>query len=109
MEEFLQSCKEYWTTYLFGLVATVLTCRLYSFRKRLATQRKKQCALEVGLQALLRDRIIQAYEHYHGLGYITFHGLESVNLMWASYDDLDGNGSVEDIVLKMRAMDIHME
>ena len=109
MDEVLQSCKEYWTTYFFGLVAMVLTGRLYSFRKKLTTQKKKQCALEVGLQALLRDRIIQAYEHYHELGYITFHGLESVNLMWASYDDLDGNGGVEDIVLKMRAMDIRME
>jgi hypothetical protein len=109
MDEFLQSLKSYWTTYAFGLVSIALTGRLYAFRKKLAMQRKKQCALEIGLQALLRDRIIQAYEHYHGLGYITFHGLESVNSMWASYDGLDGNGSVTDIVTKMRAMDIHMD
>lgn len=109
MQEFLDSCKEYWTTYFLGLVSTILASRLYIFRKKLAMQRKKQCALEEGMQALLRDRIIQAYEHYQTLGYVTFHGLEAVNAMFASYDGLDGNGSIPSLMEKLRAMDIHME
>ena len=110
MQEFLDTCKEYWTTYIFGLVSVALTARLYAIRKRQENQRKRQCALEAGMQALLQDRIIQAYDIYHEKKYITYRGLESVNTMWKSFSSLVAdNPDVEGLVKTMRAMEVRMD
>ena len=50
--------------------------------RRLAEQRQKENAVGLGVQALLRDRIIQAYNHYTEKGCCPIYGLENVEEMY---------------------------
>ena len=109
MNEFLESCKDYWTNWFFGIVATILAARLYSFRKKQEAQRMKQCALEAGMQALLKDRLIQAYEHYAiEKKCITLNGLGAVNDMFDSYEKFSDDETTRSLVEKMRLLQTTM-
>lgn len=67
---------------------------------------RRQLAIEQGLRALLRDRIVQGYYHYTERGWITLHGLESINLMYAEYHNLGGNGTVTKLVEDIRKLEV---
>lgn len=90
---------KYWVTWLCGLIAAGL---LAAVRK--LWQRQK--AVERGIQALLRDRLVQAYYHYQEQGYTTLHGLENINAMYEQYHALGGNGTVTKLVNAMRELDV---
>lgn len=80
-------------------------------RHRLPLQKYKQAdarqkAVELGVQALLRDRIVQSYYHYEERGWITLHGLENVNAMYKEYHALGGNGTVTSLVNSIRELDV---
>lgn len=62
----------------------------------------RQEAVEKGIQALLRDRIVGAYYHYAETQCITLHGLESVEKMYTEYHNLGGNGTVTKLMEDMR-------
>jgi len=66
----------------------------------------RQKAVELGVQALLRDRIVQSYYHYEERGWITLHGLENVNAMYKEYHALGGNGTVTSLVNSIRELDV---
>ncbi|BAK99051.1 hypothetical protein OBV_18530 [Oscillibacter valericigenes Sjm18-20] len=67
---------------------------------------RKQCATELGIQALLRDRILRAYYHYQERGTITLHGLDNVNKLYEQYHNLGGNGTVTKLVNDLREMEV---
>ena len=58
------------------------------------TRRPSAKAIELGIQALLRDRVVQAYYHYTERGWITLRGLEAAEKMYTEYHNLGGNGTV---------------
>ena len=92
------------------IISTLLTVVLvpvcgYLWKKYKASE-KRQTALELGVQALLRDRIIQAYYHYEERGWITLHGLENVNALYEQYHALGGNGTVTTLVSSLRELDV---
>lgn len=59
---------------------------------------KNQSAVQAGVQALLRDRIIQAHNHYVDKGYIPVYGMDNVMKLYGAYHELGGNGSVTKLV-----------
>lgn len=63
-----------------------------------AKQKARMHAVEKGVQSLLRDRIIQAYNHYVEKGYIPIYGMENVLNMYEAYHGLDGNGTITELV-----------
>ena len=63
-------------------------------------------AAERGIQALLRDRIVQAYYHYADRGWITLHGLENVEALYREYHALGGNGTVTKLVEDLRDLEV---
>lgn len=63
-------------------------------------------ALKLGMQAMMRDRIVQAYYHYHDRGWITLHGLENVEKLYAEYHKLGGNGTVTKLVEDLRELPV---
>lgn len=64
-------------------------------------------AVMMGVQALLRDRIIQAYNHYADKGYCPIYGKENVRRMYEAYHALGGN----DVATKLKEelMDMRTE
>lgn len=63
-------------------------------------------ALKMGMQAMMRDRIVQAYYHYSDRGWITLHGLENAEKLYAEYHRLGGNGTVTKLVEDLRELPV---
>lgn len=93
---------QYWLTWAFGLLSAGLALLWKSFMN----QRKRQKALEDGVRALLRDRIIQACDYYNSKQKISIHGLENLENMFAAYSGLDGNGTAAKMVEETRELPI---
>ncbi len=90
---------QYWALWFCGLVAGGMVAGWRKLSSR-------QTAIELGVQALLRDRIVQAYYHYAERDWITLHGLESVEAMYREYHALGGNGTVTKLVEDIRKMEV---
>lgn len=89
----------YWVELLFsGSVSVLMACV-----KGLHLQYK---SLKLGVQAMLRDRIITSYYHYKARNSITLHGLENINRMYEQYKNLGGNGTVTILVDFLRTLEV---
>ncbi len=85
---------KYWIEVLFGLIVTALTATV----KHLWSQNKRRCteqeAVKMGIQALLRDRIIEQYNKYMDKDYIPIYAMDNVKAMYKEYHALGGNGTI---------------
>ncbi len=59
---------------------------------RLKNQESRQKAVELGVQALLRDRMLHNYNKYTELGYAPIFAKENFENMYQQYHGLGGNG-----------------
>ena len=94
MQEFI---IKYWLEVAFGSAITILGIAYRKLKKRLI----RQAAIEVGIQALLRDRIIQIHNHYTEEEYCPIYAKENIEQLYTSYKELGGNGTVKDLVDKL--------
>ncbi len=70
--------------------------------ERLETIEKLLLILKNAEQALLRDRIIQCYNHYYKeKKFMPIYARESLDHMYKEYRNLDGNGIIEDLIKKL--------
>ncbi len=81
---------QYWLQILFGLVCSGM---LYILKKIYAL-RKRQKAVEQGVQALLRNELIRRYREYEEKGEISIIDMENIEHMFKEYRNLGGNGTV---------------
>lgn len=61
-------------------------------------------ATMLGVQALLRDRLLQAFDHYLARGYITAGERDNVDNMYVQYEALGPNNVISDIYNQVRAL-----
>lgn len=94
MMEFI---TRYWLEVLFGGVTTGLTIAINYLRKQNLKRNAEQDAIKLGIQALLRDSIINQYNKYMEKGYIPIYALENVAAMYKQYHALGGNGTITEI------------
>jgi hypothetical protein len=59
-----------------------------------------------GVQAVLRDRILQCCTYHQELGYAGVHERENVEHMYEAYHKLGGNGMVTDLYTKFRQLPV---
>lgn len=64
---------------------------------RLKASEQKQNALETGVQALLRDRLIYQYEKYKAKGYAPIYAKENFENLYEQYHQLGANGVMDSI------------
>ena len=65
---------------------------------------KKTGSVQLGLQALLRDRLYSTYMKYTEKGYAPLYARENFENMYNQYHILGGNGIVDDIHKKFMAL-----
>lgn len=70
---------------ILGIACTALLSRM----KKSETRQK---ALELGVQALLRDRMIYSYNKYTELGHAPIYAKENFTNMYNQYHELGANG-----------------
>jgi hypothetical protein len=64
---------------------------------RLKESERKQQALEQGVQALLRDRLIYQYDKYKSKGYAPIYAKENFENLYEQYHKLGANGVMDSI------------
>lgn len=65
---------------------------------------KRLRANDRGVQALLRDRLIQSYNHYSDKGYAPIYARESWENMYIQYHNLGENGVMGDLRTKFMSL-----
>lgn len=63
-------------------------------------QKKKTEALELGVQALLRDRLYQMYNYYSEKGCAPIYARENFQNLYEKYHNLGANGVMDDYYKK---------
>lgn len=104
MVSIIQYIELHWVEWLFAAAFALLGVGYRHLSKQLQAERKKNEALQDGMQALLRDRIIQAYNHYHDKGYCPIYGKENIKRMYDAYHVLGGNDVATQLKDKLLAM-----
>jgi hypothetical protein len=77
----------YWGQFIFGIIGTWIVSTVKK-------NKAENHALRLGMRAILRDRIIQTYNHYSEKGYCPIYARENVSNMYDAYHNLGGNGTV---------------
>ena len=88
----------YWIEALFGVIAAGLTYGYNRIAKRVALLQNRWEAVQDGLQAMLRDHLVAAYEKATDRGYVPFYERESIEKMYVQYKKLGGNGSIDHLL-----------
>jgi hypothetical protein len=63
---------------------------------------KQTRAVRAGIRALLRDRIIQAYNYRMDAGYCPIYALTAIDDMYTQYKALKGNGAIDELMEKIQ-------
>ena len=81
-----------------NIVTFLLGCALPYFTTRWSKMLKKIEKLEFGVQALLRDRMLQMYSYYKEKGKpVPLREVESFEAMYSAYTENEGNGFMPDV------------
>jgi len=75
---------------LFGIPGII--AGLFGF---IIAQVKQNHAIKLGLQAILRDRLLQAYEYYGHRGWANYDEKQNVLNLYTQYEVLGPNGIME--------------
>lgn len=99
--DWIEWIAKYWANWVLGLLAAGIAFLWRQAQK----QRKANQAVQDGVKALLRDRILQMYTICKAKGYCSIQEREGLESLYTAYHDgLHGNGTITDIYTSMRAM-----
>ena len=77
--------------------------------EKLAEEKKKeQEAMMSGMQAILRDRLLQAYRHYEDKGFADYDDRSNIENMYSAYHNLGKNGVMDDMHKKFMLLPEHL-
>ena len=94
MAEFI---VKYWLEFGFGLITIALTASVKYLHKQDKIRKAEQEAIKLGIQALLRNGIIEQYNKYMDKKYIPIYALDNVEAMYKQYHALGGNGTITEL------------
>ena len=83
-------------TFGSGLLITILT----AVWRKIKLNEKKTESVQLGVQALLRDRLYSTYLHYQEKGFAPIYARENFENMYNQYHVLGANGVMDDIYRK---------
>lgn len=87
---------------VINIIAGAIISYLFALYR---AKKKENNALKAGLQALLRDRIIQAYNHYvQDKGWIPIYAKESIDACYKSYEALGDNGVIDNLMQQINEL-----
>lgn len=87
---------------VINIIAGAIISYLFALYR---AKKKENNALKAGLQALLRDRIIQAHNHYvQDKGWIPIYAKESIDACYRSYEALGDNGVIDNLMQQINEL-----
>ena len=103
----LEIIVKYWVQWACGIGAAAIAAAFRYLLKRQKASDARQRATELGIQALLRDRIIQSYNHYTEKGWMPIYARDSLDACYNSYEALGENGVIDDLMEQLRELPNH--
>ena len=88
-----------------GLLITILT----AVWNKIKMNERKTESVQLGVQALLRDRLYSTYLKYAEKGYAPLYARENFENMYKQYHILGANGVMDDIYRKFMALPLEKE
>ena len=88
-----------------GLLITILT----AVWRKIKQNEKKTESVQLGVQALLRDRLYSTYLKYAEKGYAPIYARENFENMYNQYHILGANGVMDDIYHKFMQLPLEKE
>lgn len=95
---------KYWVEWAFGIVAALLAFAWKKLSRCVKDGQKKNEAVELGVQALLRAQMITDYNHYAEKGWAPIYARENFENCWLRYEALGQNNVMQDIRNKFMAL-----
>lgn len=87
---------------IINIIAGAVISYIFSLYR---AKKRENDALRAGVQALLRDRIIQAYNHYVcEKGWVPIYAKESIDACYKSYEALGDNGVIDSLMEQLNAL-----
>ena len=77
------------------LIKRPLEKRVAEAERNQATQQTQSKAIMLGVQSLLRDRLLQAYRHYSHQGWASYDDRQNVENMYTQYEALGPNSVMD--------------
>lgn len=104
MEEIISFLQAHWTEWLFTAALAVLSWAFRGVRAQLKEEREHNEYIAAGVQALLRESIVNGYNRYSDKGFCPIYAKESIKRVYASYHDLGGNDVATELYQKLLKM-----
>lgn len=79
------------------IITRVITKRLTKAEKAADEARIKSDAIALGIQALLRDRLLTGYKGYIAQGWADYNDRSNLENVYKQYKALEGNGDMKDL------------
>ena len=73
-------------------------------RKQNLEMERQNKAIMLGVQAILRDRLLQGYRHYIDKGFAEYDDRENMENIYTQYHALGANGVMDDMREKFRSL-----
>ena len=105
MAEFLNFVRLHWPEWLFTLVSGLLALGYRSVSARLKAEQAKNQAIAEGVQSLLRESIVDAYNKYSEKGCCPIYAKDSIKKAYDAYHKLGGNDVASELYHKLLQMD----
>lgn len=80
------------------LIPLILGSLIGYLTTKLKTNKKREDAIEAGVQALLRNELIRRFREYEVRGELTILDQENMQEMYEQYKNLGGNGTVKHLM-----------
>lgn len=110
MEAILEFIEENWIIWLFSGINIVISFSYQKVMKSIKNEKKFTTAIIDGTRALLRSQLLMQYNHYYEeLKYCPVYALENIEELYLYYTQLGGNGTISQLVKKIRTLPISLE
>lgn len=100
----IQYIQQHWLEWLFAAVCAFLAWGYRGVANRLSEEQRKNEAISQGVQALLRESIVTAYNKYSDKGFCPIYAKESIKKVYKAYSALGGNDVASELYRKILAM-----
>ena len=104
MDAFIAYIGEHLLEWVFAIITGIIGLGYRSVSKRLQEERKRNEAIAIGVQSLLRESIVNSYNKYHDRGYCPIYAKESIKKAYNAYATLGGNDVAESLYKKILDM-----
>ena len=94
----------HWLEWLFAAICAFLAWGHRTVSAQLKDEKAKNEAISQGVQALLRESIVTAYNKYSDKGFCPIYAKESIKKAYKAYSALGGNDVASELYRKILAM-----